>query len=43
MWVDNSKMDFRETEIDAANWIQQSQVSIQCRTFVNTLMNLRVP
>jgi hypothetical protein len=40
---DNIKMDLREIVIDEANWIQLSQDRFQCRAFVNTVMNLRVP
>jgi hypothetical protein len=42
-WEDNIKMDFREIGIDGANWIQLAQDSVQCRAFVNTKLNLRVP
>jgi hypothetical protein len=42
-WEDNIKMDLRQTGIDGANWIHLSQNRVQWRTFVNTVMNLRVP
>jgi hypothetical protein len=42
-WKDNIKMDFREIGIDGANWIQLAQDRVQWRTFVNTVINLRVP
>jgi hypothetical protein len=42
-WEDNIKMDLREIGIDVANWIRLAQVRVQWRTFVNTVMNLRVP
>jgi hypothetical protein len=42
-WEDNIKLDLRETGIDGANWIQLAQDRVQWRTFVNTVMNLRVP
>jgi hypothetical protein len=42
-WEDNIKMDLREKGIDAANWIRLFQDRVQWRTFVNTVMNLRVP
>jgi len=42
-WEDNIKMDLREMGIDGANWIQLAQDRVQWRTFVNTVMNLRVP
>jgi hypothetical protein len=43
MWEDNIKLDLREIGIDGANWIRLAQDGVQCRAFVNTLMNLRVP
>jgi hypothetical protein len=42
-WEDNIKMDLREIGIDGANWIWLAQDRVQWRTFVNTVMNLRVP
>jgi hypothetical protein len=42
-WEDNIKMDFRETGIDGANWIQLAQDRVQWRACVNTVMNLRIP
>jgi hypothetical protein len=42
-WKDNIKMDLREIGFDEANWIQLAQDRVQCRAFVNTIMNLRVP
>jgi hypothetical protein len=36
-------MDLRGIEIDGANWILLAQETVQCRAFVNTVMNLRVP
>jgi hypothetical protein len=42
-WEDNIKTDFREREIDGANWIQLAQDRVQWRAFVNTVMKLRVP
>jgi hypothetical protein len=42
-WEDNIKMDLREIGIDGANWIQLAQDKVQWQTFVNTVMNLRVP
>jgi hypothetical protein len=42
-WEDNIKLDFREIGIDGVNWIQLAQDRVQCRAFVNTAMNLRVP
>jgi len=42
-WEDNIKMELREIGIDGANWIRLAQETGQWRTFVNTVMNLRVP
>jgi hypothetical protein len=42
-WEDNIKMDLREIGIDGANWIRLAQDMVQCRAFVKTVMNLRVP
>jgi hypothetical protein len=42
-WEDNIKLDLRETGIDGANWIRLAQDTVQWWTFVNTVMNLRVP
>jgi hypothetical protein len=42
-WEDNIKMDFREVRIDGANWIGLTQDSVQWRTFVHVVMNLRLP
>jgi hypothetical protein len=42
-WEDNIKMNFRETGIDGANWIQLAQDRVQWRACVNRVMNLRVP
>jgi hypothetical protein len=42
-WEDNIKMNLRETGIDGAYWIRLTQDRVQWRTFVNTVMNLRVP
>jgi hypothetical protein len=42
-WEDNIKVDLREIGIDGANWIRLAQDRVQCRAFVNTVINLRVP
>jgi hypothetical protein len=42
-WEDNIFMDLREIGVDGVNWIQLAQGRVQCRVFVNTVMNLRVP
>jgi hypothetical protein len=42
-WEDNIKMDLRQIGIDGENWIRLAQDRVQWRTFVNTVMNLRVP
>jgi hypothetical protein len=41
-WVDNIKMDLRETGWDGMNWIELAQDRDQWRALVNTVMNLRV-
>jgi hypothetical protein len=41
-WEDNIKMDLREIGIDEANWIQLVQDRVHWRTFVNTVMILRI-
>jgi hypothetical protein len=42
-WEDNIKLDLREIDIDGVNWIRLAQVRVQCRAFVNAVMNLWVP
>jgi hypothetical protein len=42
-WDDNIKIDLREIGIDGANWIRLAQQRVRWRTFVYTVMNLRVP
>jgi hypothetical protein len=42
-WEDSIKLDLREIGIDGANWIRLAQNRVQWRSFVNTMMNLRVP
>jgi hypothetical protein len=42
-WVDNIKMDFRETGWDSMDWIDLVQDRDQSRALVNTVMNPRVP
>jgi hypothetical protein len=39
-WVDNIKMDLRETGWDGMNWIELAQDRDQWRVLVNTVMNL---
>jgi hypothetical protein len=43
MWVDNNKMDVRETGWSDMDWIDLVQDRDQWRVLVNTIMNLRVP
>jgi hypothetical protein len=43
MWEDKIKLDLREIGFDVANWVRLAQDRVQWRTFVNTVMNLRVP
>jgi len=42
-WENNIKMELWERGIGGANWIRLDQDTVQCRAFVNTVMNLRVP
>jgi hypothetical protein len=42
-WEDNIKMDLNEIGIDWENWIRLDLDRVQCRAFVSTVMNLRVP
>jgi hypothetical protein len=42
-WEDNIKMDLRDIVIDEANWIRLAQDRSRWRSFVNTVMNFRVP
>jgi hypothetical protein len=41
-WMDNIKMDLRDTGWDGMDWIDMAQDRDQWRALVNTLMNLRV-
>jgi hypothetical protein len=42
-WVENIKMDLRETGWDGIDWITLAQDRDQWRALVNTVMNLWVP
>jgi hypothetical protein len=42
-WMDNIKMDLRETGWGGMDWIDLAQDKKQWRAPVNTVMNLRVP
>jgi hypothetical protein len=42
-WVDNIKMDLRETGWDGIDWIDLDQDRDQWRVLVKTVMNLWVP
>jgi hypothetical protein len=42
-WVNNIKMDLRETGWDRVDWIDMAQDIDQWSAFVNTVLNLRVP
>jgi hypothetical protein len=42
-WVNNIKINLRETGWDGMDWIGLDQVRDQWRALVNTVMNLLVP
>jgi hypothetical protein len=42
-WVDNIQMDLREVGWDGGDWIDLAQDRDRWRTYVNAVMNLRVP
>jgi hypothetical protein len=42
-WVDDIKMNLAEIGWDGMDWIELAQDRDQWRTFVYTVMNLRVP
>jgi hypothetical protein len=42
-WVDNIKMDLRETGWGCMNWIDLAQDRDQSRALVNMVMNVWVP
>jgi hypothetical protein len=42
-WEDKIKMDLREVECGATDWIELAQDRDRQRTLVNAVMNLRVP
>jgi transposase len=42
-WVDNIKIDLRETERGCMGWIDVAQDRDQWRALVNTVINLWVP
>jgi hypothetical protein len=42
-WVDNIKMDLRETGWGGVDWIDMAQDRDQLRALVNTVLNLRFP
>jgi hypothetical protein len=42
-WVDDIKMDLRETGWGGMDWIDLAQDRDQWRAIVNKVMNLRVP
>jgi hypothetical protein len=43
MWVDNNKMDLRDTDGGRMEWIELAHNTVQWRALVNTVMNLRGP
>jgi hypothetical protein len=42
-WVDNIKIDLRETGWDGMDWVDLAQDRDQWRDLVNTVTTLRVP
>jgi hypothetical protein len=42
-WVDNIKVELRDTGSDGVDWIAMAQDRHQWRALVNTILNLRVP
>jgi hypothetical protein len=42
-WLNNIKMDLRETGWDGMDWIDLAQDRDQWKTLVSAVMNLRVP
>jgi hypothetical protein len=42
-WVNNIKIDLRETGLGGRDWIDLAQDRDQWRALVNTVTNLRVP
>jgi hypothetical protein len=42
-WMDNMKMDLRETVWDGVDWIHMAWDRDQWRVLVNTVLNFRVP
>jgi hypothetical protein len=42
-WVDNIKMDLRETGWDGVNWTDRTKDGGRWRALVNTVLNLWVP
>jgi 7-keto-8-aminopelargonate synthetase-like enzyme len=42
-WVDNIKIDLRETGWNSVDWLDMAKHKHQRRALVNTVLNLRVP
>jgi hypothetical protein len=42
-WENNINVDLREAGTNGVNWIRLTQDRVRWRTFVNTVMSLRVP
>ena len=42
-WEYNTRMDFKEIDINTRNWVDSAQDRYYWRTLVNAALNLRVP
>ena len=42
-WEENIKMDLREMDCDAGDWIDLAQYRVQRRAYVRTVINLHFP
>ena len=42
-WKDNVRMDLKETDVSARNWIDSAQNRDYCRVLVNAALNFWIP